>query len=229
MKRNNIYKMVLIPFLMVLAAISFFFYRMYQKDTTSIEHFVASYKKSEKAISGFSIPFFALNLNYTTGLDQDIKIYNQITGSMKMPGASGERKIMVKEAIARNTYLLDQLSKTNESEHKADSAIKELKANAVVLSGLSSLIKNDAELGNTATEIADLCKKEFNNLSAYKRIILKKTNEANEILQNTEEGKASLNLPVTIRTESLDSISKEFKNLNNSTKAAYILFQSLVQ
>jgi hypothetical protein len=101
---------------------------------------------------------------------------------------------------------VEQLNKSAVLESKAHLAVKELKAKAVALSKLSSLIKNDGTLKNTATKLAGLAEKELSNVRLYKQMLSK-----------------------PIQPERLDSIAKEFTNLDRSSKHTYVIFKSLMQ
>ncbi len=56
------YKVVLILALIVIGGVFSFFYCMYHNDIKALEGFLASYEKYDKAMSDFSIPVFAANL-----------------------------------------------------------------------------------------------------------------------------------------------------------------------
>jgi len=226
MKRNGLFRVLLTLFFVVSAAVIFFFYRMYQRDIRLLDNFVVSYKKSEKAISDFSVLFLSSNSeNYNFGLVQNIKNYNKVIDLIKDMAPNGDRQMLIKDVAARNVNLLKQLDKINESELKADCTIKELKSKSVALSGISSLIKNDVEIKNAAIETVDLSQKELDHLSLYKRIIERKLTETNDLLKKITEDKVSTNLPVKIQVENLDSITNAFKLPNQKSKTAYQIIE----
>lgn len=227
------YKVLLTLFLVAIAGITFLFYRMYQHDIETLESFIVSYKNSEKAISEFSVPVFESNLNDIFNLNQEDKTHNQTKDSTQN---TGDKYVMVKEAMSLNTQLLSCLNKTGELERKADNAVRELKLKSDALSGVSSLIKNDMELRNTAAEITNLSEKEFDNLKVYKQVVLDRRNKADSLLRKAIEDKKQLNVlisyfnqkgnpaNISIRDSNLEILFKEFKNLNNSRKNAYAHF-----
>jgi len=220
------YKLLSALFLVVITGIIFFFYKMYQRDIAILENFLVSYKKSEKAISDFSIPVFATD---SSRLDQSNKIYSRVTGSMKNMHSNEDRQEMVREAISQNTYLLDSLNETGDLENKAADAISELRSSAIALSRVSSLIKNDKELKGRGIEIADLSRKELNSLSAYKRVFRDKIDAVNKLLKNVVQHNKEQNRVINSLSQypDLERLSKEFGDLNNNRKAAYARFEEL--
>ncbi len=231
------YKVLLVVALVVIVGVFFFFYRMYHNDIKALEGFLASYKTFDKAISDFSIPVFASNLEGAPALDQFNKIYSQITASMQDTRPNGDRLALAKEAISLNNDLLDYLNKTYDLESKAGDALIELNQNASAR--ISSLIKNDGQLMSTALEIAGLSKKELDNLSAYKRAIWDKRDITNKLLQNIVDDNGGLNgfikflsqkdnqAKIQSQNPDLDRLSKEFGDLINNRTTAYARFQGL--
>ncbi|MEK7282008.1 MAG: hypothetical protein AAB037_06645 [Chloroflexota bacterium] len=231
------YKMLLVLALLVIVGVFFFFSRMYHNDIKALEDFMASYQKFDKAISDFSIPVFASNLEGAPALDQFNKIYSQITASMQDTRPNGDRLALAKEAISLNNQLLDCLNKTDDLESKTGDALIELNQNASAR--ISSLIKNDGQLMSTALEIADLSKKELDNLSAYKRAIWDKRDITNKLLQNIIDDNGGLNGFIKLLSQKdnqakiknqnadLDRLGKEFGALINNRTTAYARFQGL--
>ncbi len=225
--------------LVVCGAIFFFFCRMHHNDLKALEDFSASYEKFDKAISDFSIPVHASNLEGPLALDQFNKIYSQITGSMQDTLSNDSRLALAKEAISLSNYLLDYLNKTDDLESKAGDALIELNTRAGALSGLSSLIKNDALIPLSAREIAEFSGKELDNLSAYKRSIWDKRDITNKLLQNIVDDNGGLNgfinflsqkdnqAKIQSQNADLDRLSKEFDNLVNDRTTAYTRFRGL--
>jgi hypothetical protein len=233
------YKVLLVLVLVVIVGIFFFFYRLYHNDIKALENFVASYEKFDKAVSDFSIPIFASNLEGAPALDQFSKIYNQITVSMQDTRPNGDRLALAKEAISLNNYLLDYLNKTDDLESKAGDALIDLNTKAAALSRLSSLIKNDAVIPPSALEIADFSGKELDNLSAYKRAIWDKRDITNKLLQNIVDDNGGLNgfikflrqkdnqAKIQSKNADLDGLAKEYGELTSKRKTAYARFQGL--
>jgi hypothetical protein len=231
------YKGMLALALVVIVGAFFLFYRFYHNDIKALVDFSASYKRFDKAISDFSRPVFASNLEGTPALDQFNKIYSQITASMQDTRSNGDRLALAKEAISLNNYLLDDLNKTDDLERKAADVLIELNTKAAAR--LSSLIKNDAELMSKTLEIADLSGKELDNLNAYKRAIGDKRAITNKLLQNIVADNGGLNgfikflsqkdnqAKIQSQNADLDRLAKEFGNLINDRKTAYACFQAL--
>lgn len=231
------YKVFLVLVLIMIVSVFFFFYRMYHKDVKALEGFLASYKKFDKAISDFSKPVFAANLDGAPALVQFNKIYSQITNSILNAGLKGERLALAKEAIGINNDLLDYLNRTDNLESKAGDAFIELNAKAAAR--ISSLIKNDGGLMSTAREIADFSGKELDDLGAYKRAIEDKRNMTNKLLQNIVDDNGGLNgfnnflnqgsnrTIILSQKSDLDRLSKEFGELIRKRTTAYARFYGL--
>ena len=231
------YKVLFVLAPVVIASAFLFFYRLYNKDIKALTDFIASYRKFDKAISDFSIPVFASNPEVARTLDQFNKIYSRITALMQDARPNGDRLALAKEAISLNNYLLDYLNKTDDLESKAGDAFIELNIKAAAR--LSSLIKNDGQLMSTALEIADLSKKELDNLSAYKKAIGDKRDITNKLLQNVVDENGGINgfinfssqknnqTKITSQNTDLDRLSKEFGDLHNKRISAYARFQGL--
>lgn len=229
------YVPLLVLAIMAIGSVYFFFYRMYTRDIEELEDFLASYKKFDQAMSGFSTPVLASNPEGARTLDQFDKIYNQITASMQDPRPRDNRLVLAKKALSLNSHLLDDLNKTDDLESKAADALIELKTKAAAR--ISSLIKNDGELMRTALEIADFSGKELDNLSAYKRAIVQKRDIIDTLLQNVVDDKGGLNgfnsclknnqTKITSQNADLDRLSKEFNDLINNRTTAYARFQGL--
>ena len=223
--------------LITIAGAFLFFHRLYNKDVKGLTDFIASYKKFDKAISDFSIPVLVSNPDAARTLDQFNKIYSRITASMQDTRLNSERLALTKEAISLNNYLLDYLNKTDDLESKAGDAFIELNIKAAAR--LSSLIKNDGQLMSTALEIADLSKKELDNLSACKKAIGDKRDITNKLLQNVVDENGGINgfinfssqknnqTKITSQNTDLDRLSKEFGDLHNKRISAYARFQGL--
>lgn len=86
---------------------------------------------------------------------------------------------------------------TGDLESKVGDALMELDQNSSIR--ISSLIKNERPVMSTELEVADISKKEFNALKAYKQAILNKNPLA-------------------------DELAKEYKNLTGERKSAYAHF-----
>jgi hypothetical protein len=67
------YKVVLVLALIVIVGVFSFFYRMHNNDIKALTEFLASYEKFDKAISGFSVPVFASNLDLNKTNDLESK------------------------------------------------------------------------------------------------------------------------------------------------------------
>ena len=67
------YKVLLFLALIVIVGIFFFFYRMHNNDVKALTEFLASYEKFDKAISDFSVPVFASNLDLNKTNDLESK------------------------------------------------------------------------------------------------------------------------------------------------------------
>ena len=91
-------------------------------------------------------------------------------------------------------------------ENKAIKANYELKV--IALSRISSLIKNDTELRNTAIEIGDFSEKQLALLDKGKNMILKMD-------------------AATGQRAKLDSLSERFDDLGESRKQAYVFYKEL--
>ena len=91
------------------------------------------------------------------------------------------------------------ISKTDDLETKADYALAELNTKSVFR--LSSLIRNEKKLMDQALVVADLSRKELVSLKAYKKSAQNKSSD-------------------------LDRLTKEYSNLSNQRKDAYIYFWS---
>ena len=91
-------------------------------------------------------------------------------------------------------------------ENKAIKVNYELKV--IALSGISSLIKNDTELRNTAIEIGNLFDKQLALLDKDKDMMLKMNTAASQPTK-------------------LDSLSKMFGDLHESRKQDYIFYREL--
>jgi len=223
MKMVKKYRVLLILVLVVLSVPFFFFYRTYQKDINLLDAFLVSYQKSENAISNFSQPVFASILNDSSG------IYNRMIDSMKSVLSEGNRLSIIKKVRSLNTYLLNSLDNTGDLESKASVAIKELNLNAIALSGISSLIKNDGELRSTSAEIAFIAMKELDTLKTYKKEIRNKIDEVSRLLENKEmlTNESSRLINSLKQKSNFESLSDEFSNLNRTRKIAYAHFKQL--
>ena len=231
------YVMLFALALIMIAGAFLFFYRLSNKDVKALTDFIASYKKFDKAISDFSIPVLVSNPDAARTLDQFNKIYSRITALMQDTRPHGERLALTKEAISLNNYLLDYLNKTDDLESNAGDAFIELNIKAAAR--ISSLIKNDGQLMSTALEIADLSKKELDNLSACKKAIGYKRDITNKLLQNVVDENGGINgfinfssqknnqTKITSQNTDLDRLSKEFGDLHNKRISAYARFQGL--
>ncbi len=69
----NRYKVVLVLALIVIVGVFSFFYRMHHNDVKVLTEFLASYEKFDKAISDFSVPVFASNLDLNKTNDLESK------------------------------------------------------------------------------------------------------------------------------------------------------------
>src|SRR3989338_3984353 len=185
------YKVVIVIALVVIVGIVFFFVRMGHNDAKALADFLAFYQKFDKAISDFSVPVFASNLEGAPALEQFNKIYSQITASMQDTRPNASRLELAKQAIFLNNQRLDYLNRTDDLESKAGDALIELNTKASVR--LSSLIKNGAEIMSKELEIADNSRKELDNLTAYKRAILDKRDITNKLLQSIIDDNGGLN------------------------------------
>jgi len=67
------YKVVLVLALIVIVGVFSFFYRMHNNDVKALTEFLASYEKFDKAISDFSVPVFASNLDLNKTNDLESK------------------------------------------------------------------------------------------------------------------------------------------------------------
>lgn len=233
------YKVLLVLALVVIVGVFFFFYRIYRNDVKALEDFVASYENFDKAISDFSIPVFASNLEGTPALDQFNKIYSQITASMQDTRPNSDRLALAKEAITLNNQLLDYLYKTDDLESKAGDALIELNTKAAAR--ISSLIKNEKKLMSEALEIADFAEKELDNLSVYKRTIRDKRYITYKLLQNIVYDNGGLNgfinflsqkdIQVIIQSQNadLDRSAKDFGDMVNNRITAYARYQEFAE
>ena len=223
------YKVLLSLSVIVLGGLVFFFYRMYQHDIKLLVQFSASYKRSEKSISSFSILLFATNLNDTSGLNQTNIIYSIITNSMKDTPSDKSRSTMVKEVKYRSTHLLNELNNTDDLESKASFAIMELNSNVAALSGVSSLIRNDTELWKAAIEMADLSIKELDNLKAYKKEIRDKIDEVTKLLENPakySQKSSGYNNPLNQQLK-IERLSDGFVDIHKNKEKVYVRFEKL--
>lgn len=229
------YYVLLVLATVVTVGVFLFFYRMYHKDVKALEDFLASYEKFDKAISDFSIPVFASNLEGAPALDQFNKIYSQIATSMEDPRPKDDRLALAKEALSLNRHLLDDLIKTDDLESKVADALIELKTKAAAR--ISSLIKNDGELMREALEIADFSERELDNLRAYKRAIGEKRDITDTLLQSVVDEHGGLNgfinflknnqTKIPSQNSDLERLSKESGGLINNRITAYARFQGL--
>jgi hypothetical protein len=238
LKNHKVVRFSIVLFVLVLVVIVgvfFFFYRMYHNDVKELSDFSASYEKFDKAISDFSVPVFASNLEGATALEQFNKVYSQITTSIQDTIPNIDRLALAKEAITLNNQLLDYLSNTDDLESKAGDALIELNTKAAAR--LSSLIKNDAKLMNKALEIADISGKELNNLSAYKRATRDKRKIINKLLQNIVDDNEGLNgfskflkdnqSKIQNQNAEIDRLTKQSDDLVNNRKNAYASYKEL--
>jgi len=93
------------------------------------------------------------------------------------------------------------IGNTTDLESKTEIALKELDTKATSFR-ISSLVENDAELMRKAPEIVDLSKKELGTLKSYKKAVLDK---------NTDP----------------DNLAREFGYLTNKRQIAYTHFRQL--
>jgi len=93
------------------------------------------------------------------------------------------------------------IGNTTDLESKTEIALKELDTKATSFR-ISSLVENDAELMRKAPEIVDLSKKELGTLKSYKKAVLDK---------NTDT----------------DNLAREFGYLTNKRQIAYTHFRQL--
>lgn len=164
----------IVALLLVVVGAGIYFYM--QQDKKAIADFATAYKNFDKAMDDFSVPVFASNLEGAPALDKFNKIYLQISDSMKNPIPYSDRLDLTKQAMFNNNFILDYLNKTDDQEGKAGEAILGMNTKAATIKNL--------ELRNKAIEIADNAKKEFDNMSQYKRAIWDKRNITNKLLQN---------------------------------------------
>jgi len=142
LKNRKVFWLSIVLFILILVAIVgvfFYFYCMYHNDVKALSDFSLSYEKFDKAISDFSVPVFASNLESTPTLEQFNKVYSKITASMQDTLHASDRLSLAKEAISLNNQLLDHLNNTDDLENKAGDAFIELNTKAALR--LSSLIK----------------------------------------------------------------------------------------
>ena len=116
----------------VIVGIFLFWFRMGYNDTKALSDFSASYKKFDKAISDFSVPVFASNLEGAPALEQFNKVYSQITASMQDTRPNSDRLALAKQAIFLNNQILNYLNETDDLESKAGDALIDLNTKASV-------------------------------------------------------------------------------------------------
>jgi len=197
----------------------------------AISDFANSYKKFDKATSDFSIPVFVANIEENPDLDKFGKIYSQITDSMKNTIPNSERLELSKQAILVNNDLVAYLNNTDNLEEKAGDALIELNTKAAAI--------KDIELKNKAIEIADLCKKDLDNLNAYKRAIYDKRDITAKLLKNIIDDNGGLDgfinflsqkdnqAKIQGQNSDLERLMKNFNDLSGSRATAYARFQGL--
>jgi len=223
-------KAVLIIISLILMSVSvFLFFR--QKNNQLNLDFAKSYKEFNIVMSDFSIPVFATNIKENQNLDKFNKIYSQIVDSMENTIPNFERLELSKQAILFNEYLIVDLNNTDNLEKKAGDIL-------IVLNTKATTIK-DKDIKDEAIQIADLCKKDLDNLIAYKRSIWDKRNITAKLLQKIIDNNGELaefvdfldqednQIKIQNQNKDLEKLSKNFNDLRSNHATAYARFRGL--
>ena len=131
---------------LVLASVFFFFNRLYHNDVTALTDFSASYEKFDKAISDFSVPVFASNLEGAPATDD-----------LERKADEALRELNTK-ASARISSLIKNDAELMSTELEiANFSLKELDTLSAYKTAMWG--KRDADVDRLAKEYADLMNK----------------------------------------------------------------------